>query len=129
MIAFMGGERSRPDVSLIDTLQRLGIVVSLFAALCSVYYFARRHESAQTTWHTIWQHVPGWLVFGVLLLNSLVFIGELSYVLLASIDLPTNDWRNHTALICLLCSSFAFTLLYAAAHAADDAPPFNKERW
>ena len=128
MIAFMGGQRSRPDVSLLDSLQQFGIVVSLFAAICSIYYFARQ-EATQKTWRTIWQHVPGWLVFVVLVLNSLVLIGELSYVLLASIDLPATDWRNHTALLCLLCSSLAFSLLYAAAHAANGAPPFDKGRW
>ena len=128
MIAFMGGGRERPAVSMLDLIQRLGILFSVLAALSAIY-LARKAENTGSVWRTIWQHVPGWLAFAVLVLNSLVLIGELSYVLLTSVDLAVNDWRNHAALICLACSSLAFAALHAAVHAAEGRPPHAKERW
>lgn len=126
MAAFMGGEPG--DFAVLNSLQRFGILAALAAMLASVLHFSRRSDELGT-WQAIWQHIPGWLVFVVLLLNSLVFVGELSFLLLASVDPPLRDWTNHTALVCLFLSSVAYSLTSATARAVDGLPPLSKARW
>lgn len=123
MISFMGGVRA--DFGLLVSAQRFGIVFAVAVAAVSLAYFVRLGDA----WRAVWQHIPGWLVFAVLVLNSLVFIGELSYALLLPSEVPFADWRNHSSLICLLACSIAYALVSASAHSLAGHPPYSKERW
>ncbi len=128
MYAFMGGSATNADFAALNVIQRFGIVLSILVVLFCVGSVSRG-RSARETYQTLWQHIPGWLVFVILLLGSLVFIGELSYALLLRAELVRSEWENHVALLCLLSSSVAYGVVFALLHQRAGLSPYSKERW
>lgn len=128
MYAFMGGSATNADFATLNAVQGFGIALSVGVALYCVASVSRG-RSAREASLTMWRHIPGWLVFVILLLGSLVFIGELSYALLIRAELVRSDWENHVALLCLLSSSIAYGLLFALLHQRAGHSPYSKARW
>lgn len=128
MHSFMGGRADNPDIVAVNNLQIGGALMSAVLIAVSLVFFARG-EGLRRGLHRIWEHTPGWLVFALLVLNSLVFIGELSYVLIADALDPTSDRTDHLSLICMALASLAFLTLFAAQHHLNGEPAYSKERW
>ena len=128
MYAFMGGSAASADFAALNVLQGFGIGLSVLAILFCIGSVSRG-LSARETYQTLWQHIPGWLVFVIVLLASLVFIGELSYALLLRAELAQSEWENHVALLCLLSSSIAYGLVFALLHRRAGLSPYSKQRW
>lgn len=128
MHSFMGGRADNPDVVALGNLQIGGSLLSAVIIGVALAFFAREN-GLRPALRRIWEHTPGWLVFSLILLNSLVFIGELSYVLIGHAIDPTKDRADHLSLICLLLASLAFLALFATQHVRSGNPPFSKERW
>lgn len=128
MYAFMGGSATNADFATLNAVQRFGIALSI-AVMLYCLVSVSRGRSVRDTYVTVWQHIPGWLVFVILLLGSLVFIGELSYALLIRAELVRSDWENHVALLCLLSTSLAYGLVFAVLHQRAGHLPYSKARW
>ena len=128
MHAFMGGSRHHPDFLQLHAYQFFGIGLSIAVLMYSLVYFSRT-SSLSTGVGAAWQHMPGWLIFCVFMLNLLALCGELTYLLLSDATELMTEWINHVALICLGASSIAFLFLYAVSHAHSGGKPFSKGRW
>lgn len=128
MHSFMGGRADNPDIVAVNNLQVGGSLLSVLLIVAALVFFSRE-KGLRHGIRRIWDHTPGWLVFALLVLNSLVFIGELSYVLISDAIDPTSDRADHLSLICLLSASLAFLTLFAAQHAMDGKPAYSKARW
>lgn len=128
MHAFMGGSQMNPDFLQLHAYQVFGIGLSVAVLLYSLVYFSKT-GSPLAGLGTAWQHIPGWLIFGVVMLNSLALCGELSYLLLSGATELMTEWVNHVALLCLGASSIAFMFLYAVSHVYAGGKPFSKARW
>jgi len=77
----------------------------------------------------IWSGIPAWLVLALLLLNSLVLIGEMSYLLLIHLTSEAVPWVSHAQLLCMLSCSAAFCSLYARHTSRSGGPPVSVGRW
>lgn len=128
MHAFMGGSSNNPDFLQLHAYQVFGIGLSVAVLMYSLAFFSRS-GSLPAGLGAAWQHMPGWLVFAVVMLNLLALCGELSYLLLAGATELMTEWVNHVALICLGASSIAFMFLFAVSHAQAGGKPFSKQRW
>ncbi len=128
MHAFMGGSRLNPDFLQLQAYQVFGIGLSVAVFIYSLVFFSKNGALA-TGLGVAWQHMPGWLLFPVLLLNMLALVGELSYLLLKDATELTTEWINHVALICLGASSIAFVFMFAVSHAYEGRTPYSKDRW
>lgn len=128
MHAFMGGSSDNPDFLQLHAYQVFGIGLSIAVLVYSLVFFSRT-GTLQAGFVAAWQHIPGWLIFGVVLLNLLALCGELSYLLLAGATELMTEWINHVALVCLGASSIAFMFLFAVSHAHAGGKPFPKQRW
>lgn len=128
MHAFMGGSRDNPDFLQLHAYQVFGIGLSTAVFLYSLLFFSRTGSLSEGL-GAAWQHMPGWLMFCVLMLNLLALCGELSYLLLADATELMTEWINHVALICLGSASIAFMFLFAVSHAHAGGKPFSKARW
>jgi len=128
MISFMGGSGANPDVATLQMMQVGGSSISAMLILVSVGLFSRGGGLIEGL-RTLWSHVPGWLIFVLILLNSLGFIGELAFVLIAGAFDGTGSRVDHLSLVCLLASSLAFAALFALGHWLDGREPYSRERW
>ncbi|MDX1481391.1 MAG: hypothetical protein R3315_06940 [Woeseiaceae bacterium] len=114
MIAFMGGSFAGGDLSGLFIIQAAAIPVALLVVAREVAAFV-----GPNGWRRglgmLWERVPAWLVLALVLLNSLVLIGELSVLLLQFLLDEPLSWVEQVPLIALLVSSVAFSILYAKA--------------
>jgi len=62
---------------------------------------------------SLWHGIPAWLVLALVLVNSLVLIGELAHFVLRYFDDEGIRWIEHSPLVCILCCSLAFCTIYA----------------
>lgn len=128
MHSFMRGSAPANDFAELYTLQSVGIAFSLAAALASLLYFSADTNLAEGL-RRLWANLPGWLIFGIFVINLLVFVGELSYFIIFMGGTMLDEWSNHVALLCLTFSSLAYGMVYAARNASDGRPRFDKSRW
>ena len=110
MMALFLGSQSR-DLYALLLLQLLLAVLSCLIAAFLLVSVATRVGSAHTL-RSLWQHIPGWMVFVVLSANSLVLIAEMSLLLLNVLSDETRPWFEHVPVVTALCSSVALALTY-----------------
>ena len=114
MIAFTGGSFAGADLSGLLLLQGAAIPAALLVIALEIAAFVRAGG-----WRgglaMLWDRVPAWLVLALVLVNSLVLIGELSVLLLRHLTDEPVSLIEQVPLLALLCSSAAFALLYAKA--------------
>lgn len=112
MVAFTGGSFTGADLNGLLVAQTAAIPIALLVVGAEVAAFVRLNG-----WHVglalLWRKIPAWLVLALLLLNSLVFIGELSVLLLNHLMEESLPWREHVPLFSMLVSTLAFAVLYA----------------
>ena len=111
MIVFTGGSFTGTDLSTLLWLQAAAIPFAVAVVAVEVAAFVRLNG-----WRTgllmLWQKIPAWLVLALLLLNSLVFLGEFSVLLLNYLTGEASPWSDHVPLLSLLACSMAFAILY-----------------
>jgi len=112
MVVFTGGSFTGADLTGLFLIQLFAIPVALLILAVEVAAFVRPNGWARGL-RLLWTKIPAWLVLALVLLNSLVFIGELSVVLLDHLmDVPV-PWTEHVPLVALLSTSLAFAVIYA----------------
>jgi hypothetical protein len=77
----------------------------------------------------LWRPLPAWIVLALVVLNLLVFIGELSLFLRARLMAHQALWFEHAPLLCVLGCSLAFVALYGRSSLANDAAHATVGRW
>ena len=128
MIAFMGGSFEGADLSGLFVIQAAAIPIALVVIVRETAAFV-----GPNGWRKglgmLWQRIPAWLVLALVLVNSLVLIGELSVLLLQYLlDTPVS-WIEQVPLVALLVSSIAFAILYAKASRLYGQGTTNVGRW
>ena len=111
MATFVGSEgRDLRDLIVLQALLipvALAVVASCGALLVRTYGF-------KGALHTLWSHIPGWLLFGVLAANSLVLISELSFVLIQHHTGAAQPWQEHLPALTAITSSLAVVSCYVS---------------
>lgn len=112
MIVFTGGSVAGADLTALFLMQAAAVPLAAVVVAAEVAAFV--HPNG---WRVglgmLWARIPAWLVLALVLLNSLVFIGELSVLLLDYLTGEKTPWREHVPLLSLLACSTAFAVLYA----------------
>ena len=111
MVVFTGGSFSGADLKGLLWLQAMAIPFAVAVIAFEVTAFVRLN-GWRTGLRMLWQKIPAWLVLALLLLNSLVFLGELSVLLLNYLTGESSPWSEHVPLLSLLACSVAFAVLY-----------------
>lgn len=128
MIAFTGGSFAGADLSGLLLLQIAAIPASLLVVAMEIAAFVRTNG-----WRNglamLWDRIPAWLVLAIVLLNSLVLIGELSVLLLRHLMDEPISLIEQVPLLALLSGSAAFALLYAKAARMYGSGTVRVGRW
>ncbi len=111
MIIFTGGSLDGADVRGLLLTQLVSVPVAVLLIGIEVSAFVRLN-GWRNGLQLLWQKIPAWLVLAFALVNSLVFIGELSVLLLDYLMQGSPSWTDHVPLIAMLTSSSAFAVLY-----------------
>jgi hypothetical protein len=83
----------------------IAVVVWCFSLLIRKYGYGNAFRK-------FWSVLPGWLVFAVLAVNSLVMIAELSFILIQYHTASLQPWQEHLPAATTLCSSLALATCY-----------------
>ena len=128
MHSFMGGNTQANDFSELHQLQSMGIALAIVVGATCLVYFCRG-AGLRAGLHRLWLNMPGWLIFGVLVIGLLVFAGELSFFIIFMDGTAIKEWNNHIALACFATSALAYGLAFATQHALAGKPAYDKSRW
>lgn len=115
MAVFVGSEGG--DLRDLIVLQAFLIPAALAAAAWCVFELVRRY-GFRGAMRTLWQHLPGWLLFAVLAANSLVLIAELSFLLIQHHTGTVLPWQEHLPALTAITSSLALVCCYISFHLA-----------
>lgn len=111
MITFMGGRFTGTDLHGLLLAQIVSIPIAALLVGYEVAAFVRGNGWGPGL-ALLWQKIPAWLVLALVLLNSLVLIGELSVLLLDYLMGEALPWTEHVPLMALLTCSVAFAVIY-----------------
>ncbi len=128
MVIFMGGDKGGADMRALILTQAAVGSLALVVTLFGLYFFVTANGWRQG-FRSLWRAVPQWLVFAVILLNSLLGAGELSFFLISQAMEQAVSWHEHIPLICMLFCSLAFCVLYAMANTYPGSRPAMAGRW
>jgi len=81
------------------------------------------------SFRAMWHALPAWLVLALVVLNSLVLIGELSLFLRERLMERSPLWVEHAPLLCVLACSLAFVALFDKSSIARDRSRAPVGRW
>jgi len=127
MYVFVGGSGGSDAQALMVMQAWLAPVALLvFAA-----EFLRR--AAKTGWKNtlgeMWHAMPAWVVLALVILNSLVFIGELAFFLRMQLSGQPPAWFEHAPLACVATCSLAFVVLFRKSTLAQTSSGTAVGRW
>ena len=128
MIVFMGGQRGGADFTALLLLQLAAIPVSL-CLVAAGFVSVASSGSWRTALHTLWHALPQWLLFMFFFLNSLFVMGEIALHITSQMTAAKLSWQAHIPLACMLASSLAFLVLYAAARSGPGVDRALSGRW
>lgn len=112
MVAMTGGSLTGADLTGLLIIQSASIPLTFLYVAIETATFVRLN-GWKLGLGLLWRKIPAWLVLALLLLNSLVFIGELSVLLLDYLMEERLPWSEHVPFVALLFASLAFAVLYA----------------
>lgn len=112
MMAVFSGS-SGDDLRDLLLLQAAAIPVAIGAAFMSFALVARRLGAAGAP-RGLWAELPGWLVFVILVMLSLVVVAELAFVLVGYHTGELRPWREHIPVVTAFTSALALAGCYAA---------------
>ncbi|HNP35231.1 MAG TPA: hypothetical protein PKK10_05215 [Woeseiaceae bacterium] len=128
MVLFLGGGQEGTDLLMLMYLQAGITPIALGIAVVGIYRFVAGHSWAEGA-RAMWRAIPQWQVFIFLLLNSLVFFGELAFVMVMRATEVVVPWNAHIPLVCIFVCSSAYLVLYASANSYPGSPPAMSGRW
>ena len=128
MVAFMGGQRGGADLTALMFLQLAAIPVS-FSLIAAGFVSTVSEGDWRNAMRTLWAALPQWLLFMFFFFNSLVVIGEVALLIASRMTATPQVWHAHIPLICMLSTSTALLVLYAAAHGQSGSDPALSGRW
>ena len=128
MVVFMGGPQGSSDFRALLLLQLAAIPLALFAGALSLTVLGMR-ESFGRAAKSIWRALPTWMLLGFIVLNSLCVFGEVSLLIVAYATEVAVPWQQHVPLICMLCCSVAFMIVYAHGRLNRTDEPAMSGRW
>ncbi len=128
MVVFTGGSFTGADLTGLFLIQILAVPVATLILGYEIAAFVLPNG-----WKgglaMLWAKIPAWLILALVLLNSLVLVGELSVVLLNHLMEESVPWTEHVPLIALLSSSLAFAVIYAKTEQLYGTGTANVGRW
>ena len=124
MFSSMGGSRTGNDIQALRHLQMGGTAFAGLGIVVGATYFLSGRTS-----RAFWAYVPGWLMFSAFLLLFIVFIGELSYLMLRDVGLVSADSVNHLALICMTSATLSLLIVHATRRHYRGLGPCKRGRW
>ena len=128
MTVFMGGGQQGTDLHSLMLIQIASIPIAFVAILGSAFLYPTGGENANTI-KRLYAAVPQWMVFGFLLLNSMVVAGEMALLIVSRTTEQTVEWTSHAPLMSMLMCSLAVCVLYARAGILSGKPPALSGRW
>ena len=117
MAAFVGSH----GVDLQDLLKLQAVLVPVSIAVV-VWCFSLlvRQSGYGDAIRKFWRVLPGWLIFVVLAVNSLVLVAELSFVLIQYHTATLRPWQEHLPAATALFSSLALATCYVCFRISAD---------
>lgn len=128
MVAFMGGQRGGADLTALMFLQLAAIPVS-FSLIAAGFVSVVSNGDWRGAMRTLWVALPQWLLFMFFFFNSLVVIGEIALFIAGQMTATPPVWQAHIPLFCMLSSSSALLVLYAASRSKFESGPALSGRW
>ena len=128
MAVFIGGGRTGTDLHALLSAQLWLIPIALTLATVGGWQFIAP-RGFKSGVRDLWRHVPQWLVFVFVLLNSLLLIAELGFFLINRITQQSGSLLAHVPLVCMLCSTLGILTLYARRHAMESVDDAMSGRW
>ena len=127
MYVFVGGNGGG-DARALLVIQAWSAAIALLVFL----WEAMRNVLASglgNTFRAVWHALPAWAVLAMVVLNSLVIIGELSLYLRMRMTGQAPLWFEHAPLLCVLACSLAFVVLLKRSSMAQDGSRAPVGRW
>ena len=128
MIVFLGGGQQGTDMHSLTLIQIASVPIAFVAILGSVFLCSSGDQNANII-KRLYAAVPQWMVFGFLLLNSLVVAGEVALRIVSRMTEQTVSWTSHAPLMSMLRCSLAVCVLYACTGLLSGRPPALSGRW
>jgi hypothetical protein len=128
MIVFMGGGQQGTDLHSLMLIQIASVPIAFAAILVSVFLYSPGDDNANSI-KRLYAAVPQWMVFGFLLLNSLVVAGEVALLIVSRATEQIVEWTSHAPLMSMLMCSLAVCVLYARTGLLSGRPPPLSGRW
>lgn len=128
MVMFMGGRRDGADLAALMLLQLATIPVS-FSLIVAGFASMTSKGDWRGALRTLWSALPQWLLFMFFFFNSLVVIGEIALIVASRMTATPQAWQAHIPLVCMLSSSTAFLVLYAASNSGSGSDRALAGRW
>ncbi len=127
MYLFIGGNNGGDAQALLVIQVWVGAIAILFFLVEAVRRITV-HGLANTL-SAMWHAMPAWVVLALIVLNSLVMIGELSLYLRQKITGQPPLWFEHAPLLCVLACSLTFIALFSQSSLARSDSEVAIGRW
>jgi hypothetical protein len=128
MTVFMGGGRQGPDFYSLMVVQVVSIPVAAVLAVGSLLLTSSSDQDGSALGR-VWQALPQWMVFGFLLLNSLVVAGEAAFLIVSNATEQVVTWTDHVPLISMLSCTLAFCIVFGSARLLAGKSTAMSGRW
>jgi hypothetical protein len=128
MTVFMGGGQQGTDLHSLMLIQLASIPIAVVAILGSVFLCSSGDQNANNI-KRLYAAVPQWMVFGFLLLNSLVLAGEVALLIVSRATEQIVERTSHAPLMSMLMCSLAVCVLYARTGLLSGRPLPLSGRW
>jgi len=125
MAVFMGGGQGGTDLHSLMVMQAASIPIAILSVVAILVPAGDGGNGARR----IWAAIPQWMVFGFLLLNSLVIAGETAFLIVLNATERDIVWTEHIPLAAMLACSVAFCVLYARLNVLTGNPKAMSGRW
>ena len=128
MYIFVGGGTAGSDAQALLVMQAwLAPVALLIFAVELLRRVAK--VGLKSTLSAMWHSLPAWVVLALVVLNSLVFIGELAFFLRTQLSGQQPAWYEHAPLACVAACSLAFIVLFGRSTLARNGSGTTAGRW
>lgn len=128
MIVFLGGGHQGTDMHSLMLIQIASVPTAFLAMLGSVFLCSSGDQNTKII-RRLYAAVPQWMVFGFLLLISLVVAGEVALLIVSRMTEQIVPWTSHAPLMSMLMCSLAVCVLYACTGLLSGRPPALSGRW
>lgn len=105
------------DLDALLHLQAAAIPLAAVAVAWSLHVIARSPGTVGVS-RRLWAELPGWLVFVVVVMLSLVLVAELAFVLVSRYTEEPQRWRDHVPVATAFATAMGLAACYAARRTA-----------